>query len=332
MDCLGGLADMGFFDRFLSRADAAPLPSLLALLEARGLPAELPGLEALLPGFEAHRKVAEREAWADAVAELHGQGLPLPEPWIDAQDQVLPELVPSWLAEREGRWSRGFIDGLSQRIRLGAVVMPHNLFLHSEIIQSRQWNLENESVIRRQLKFEFFDTLLSMIVGWAINSAIIILAAATFFISKTPVTQLQQAVSILSPLLGSHAGLVFAVALLFSGLASTITSGMAGGSILAGIYKEPYDIKDSHSRLGVILSLVLAVLILFVISNPYHGLIISQMILSIQLPFTIFTQISLTSSSKVMGSHVNRKRTTVLLLAIGAIVTFLNIRLLISFL
>jgi len=215
---------------------------------------------------------------------------------------------------------------------LGAVVMPHNLFLHSEIIQSRQWNLENESVIRRQLKFEFFDTLLSMIVGWAINSAIIILAAATFFISKTPVTQLQQAVSILSPLLGSHAGLVFAVALLFSGLASTITSGMAGGSILAGIYKEPYDIKDSHSRLGVILSLVLAVLILFVISNPYHGLIISQMILSIQLPFTIFTQISLTSSSKVMGSHVNRKRTTVLLLAIGAIVTFLNIRLLISFL
>ncbi len=215
---------------------------------------------------------------------------------------------------------------------LGAVVMPHNLFLHSEIIQSRQWNLENESVIRRQLKFEFFDTLLSMVIGWAINSAIIILAAATFFISKTPVNQLQQAVSILSPLLGSHAGIVFAVALLFSGLASTITSGMAGGSILAGIYKEPYDIKDSHSRLGVILSLVLAVLIIFVIRNPYMGLIISQMILSIQLPFTIFAQIRLTSSPEVMGSHVNRKRTTALLLAIGAVVTFLNIRLLISFL
>ncbi len=215
---------------------------------------------------------------------------------------------------------------------LGAVVMPHNLFLHSEIIQSRQWNLENESVIRRQLKFEFFDTLLSMVIGWAINSAIIILAAATFFTNKTPVNQLQQAVSILSPLLGSHAGIVFAVALLFSGLASTITSGMAGGSILAGIYKEPYDIKDSHSRLGVILSLVLAVLIIFVIRNPYMGLIISQMILSIQLPFTIFAQIRLTSSPEVMGSHVNRKRTTALLLAIGAVVTFLNIRLLISFL
>ncbi|MCX6284521.1 MAG: Nramp family divalent metal transporter [Bacteroidetes bacterium] len=215
---------------------------------------------------------------------------------------------------------------------LGAVVMPHNLFLHSEIIQSRQWNLENENVIRRQLKFEFFDTLLSMIIGWAINSAIIILAAATFFVHKTPVGELQQAVGILSPLLGRHAGMVFAVALLFSGLASTITSGMAGGSILAGIWGEPYDIKDSHSKLGVMISLVIAVLIIFVISNPYQGLIISQMILSIQLPFTIFTQIRLTSSASVMGRHVNKKRTTVLLIFIGAIVTFLNIRLLISFL
>jgi hypothetical protein len=115
---------MGFFDRFRSRAEEAPLPGLAALLEARGVPASLPGLEALAPGYEAHRKPEEREAWADAVAELHQQGLPLPEPWIDAQDHLLPELVPAWQAEREGRWSRGFIDGLRQRIRVGEVVMP----------------------------------------------------------------------------------------------------------------------------------------------------------------------------------------------------------------
>ncbi|WP_243302838.1 hypothetical protein [Geothrix oryzisoli] len=114
---------MGFFDRFRSRADEAPLPGLEALLEARGVPS-MPGLEALRPAFEAHRKAEEREAWADAVAEVHRLGLPLPEPWIDAQDHLLPELVPAWQAEREGRWSRGFIDGLSQRIRVGAVVMP----------------------------------------------------------------------------------------------------------------------------------------------------------------------------------------------------------------
>ncbi|MDP1992898.1 MAG: Nramp family divalent metal transporter, partial [Syntrophales bacterium] len=68
---------------------------------------------------------------------------------------------------------------------LGAVVMPHNLFLHSEIIQSRQWNLEDEAVKTHQLKYEFFDTLFSMIVGWGINSAMILVAAAVFFRSGT---------------------------------------------------------------------------------------------------------------------------------------------------
>ena len=141
---------------------------------------------------------------------------------------------------------------------LGAVVMPHNLFLHSEVIQSRQWNREDEKVIRKQLRFEFTDTLLSMGIGWGINSAMILLAAATFFMTKTPVHELEQANQLLAPLLGTHAAVVFAVALLFSGIASTITSGMAAGSIFAGMYKEPYDIKDNHSRLGVALSLVLA--------------------------------------------------------------------------
>jgi hypothetical protein len=124
MDCLIGLQNMGLFDRFRSRAEEAPLSGLASLLEARGVPADLPGLAALVPGFEAHRRPEEREAWADAVAALHGQGLPLPEPWIDAQDHLLPELVPSWLAEREGRWSRGFIDGLTQRIRVRDMVLP----------------------------------------------------------------------------------------------------------------------------------------------------------------------------------------------------------------
>ncbi len=115
---------MGFFDRFRSRADEAPLPGLEILLEARGLTLDLPGLPALIPGFEAHRKAEEREAWVDAVVENHALGLPLPEPWVEAQDHLLPEVVPAWRAEREGRWSRGFIDGLSQRIRVGDVVMP----------------------------------------------------------------------------------------------------------------------------------------------------------------------------------------------------------------
>jgi manganese transport protein len=210
---------------------------------------------------------------------------------------------------------------------LGAVVMPHNLFLHSEIIQSRQWNLKDETIIKKQLKYEYLDTIISMIIGWAINSAMIILAAATFFQTKTVVTQLEQANQLLAPLLGNHAAMVFAVALLFSGIASTITSGMAAGSIFAGMYNEPYDIKDNHSRLGVAISLLIALGIIFLISNPFKGLIISQMCLSIQLPFTIFLQVYLTSSFKVMGKYKNSRFSQILLYSIGLIVSVLNIAL-----
>ena len=213
---------------------------------------------------------------------------------------------------------------------LGAVVMPHNLFLHSEIIQSRQWNRKDEKIIKKQLRFEFSDTLVSMIIGWAINSAMILLAAATFFKTKTPVSELQQAKELLAPLLGIHASIVFAVALLFAGVASTITSGMAAGSIFAGMYKEPYDIKDNHTRLGIAISLIIAFVIILLISNPFQGLLISQMVLSIQLPFTIFFQVYLTSSEKVMGKYKNSRLSMILLNMLGVIVTILNIALFIS--
>jgi manganese transport protein len=214
---------------------------------------------------------------------------------------------------------------------LGAVVMPHNLFLHSEVIQSRQWNLKDEKIIRRQLDYEFFDTLFSMIVGWGINSAMILLAATTFFKHHTAVNELEQSKDLLIPLLGSNAGTIFALALLFSGLASTITSGMAAGSIFAGIYKEPFDIKDPHSKVGVGISLIVALAIIFLIKDTFKALIISQMVLSIQLPITIFLQIHLTNSREVMGKYANKLRTKILLYIIGAIVTLLNIALFISF-
>jgi manganese transport protein len=214
---------------------------------------------------------------------------------------------------------------------LGAVVMPHNLFLHSEVIQSRQWNLQDDKVIRKQLNFEFLDTLMSMIIGWGINSAMILLAAATFFQAHAPVHELQQANSLLAPLLGSHAAIVFAVALLFSGIASSTTSGMAAGTIFAGMYKEPYDIKDNHSRIGVALSLLLALVVILFISNPFQGLILSQMFLSIQLPITIFTQVRLTASEKVMGKYKNSRILNLSLYGMGMLVTALNVALFVSF-
>ena len=214
---------------------------------------------------------------------------------------------------------------------LGAVVMPHNLFLHSEVIQSHEYNKQDEGSIRKVLKYEFYDTLFSMNVGWAINSAMILLAAATFFKTNTQVEELQQAKSLLDPLLGNNAGLIFALALLMAGISSTITSGMAAGSIFAGIFGESYHIKDIHSRIGVLLSLGVALVIIFFIDNPFYGLIISQMILSIQLPFTVFLQVGLTSSKRVMGKYANSCWSSFVLYTIAIIVSVLNIMLLFGF-
>ncbi len=215
---------------------------------------------------------------------------------------------------------------------LGAVVMPHNLFLHSEVIQSRKWNLEDETVIQKQLRYEFYDTLLSMVIGWAINSAMIILAASTFFNNKMEISELDQAQQLLAPLVGSNAGVIFAVALLFAGVSSTITSGIAGASIFAGFFGEPYNSKDVHSKIGILLSFLPALCVIFLVNDPFQGLILSQMLLSIQLPATVFTQVYLTSSKKVMGKYANSRSTTILLIALGSLVTLLNIVLLISLL
>lgn len=213
---------------------------------------------------------------------------------------------------------------------IGAVVMPHNLFLHSEIVQSREFHKRDDRSIRKALDYELFDTLFSMLVGWAINSAMILLAATTLFGTGRVVDDLAQAQSLLTPLLGGNAGNVFAIALLMAGLSSTVTSGMAAGTIFAGIFGESYNIKDIHSRTGVGLSLIAALAIICFIGNPFKGLIISQMVLSIQLPFTVFLQVWLTSSHKVMGKYANKPWNSALLYSLAALVTGLNLWLLVD--
>ncbi len=237
-----------------------------------------------------------------------------------------PEAVRSWVTPSVPEGSMIVILSV-----LGAVVMPHNLFLHSEVVQSRELHKEGKSTIKRLLKFEFYDTLLAMMIGWAINSAMIILAASTFFRQDIQVEELQQAKSLLDPVVGNLAGFVFAFALLMAGISSTITSGMAAGSIFSGIFSESYNSRDIHSRVGILASLLLALLIIFFIGDPFRGLIVSQMVLSIQLPFTVFLQVSLTSSRRVMGEYVNSRGTTFLLYSIATVVTVLNIMLLLDY-
>ena len=213
---------------------------------------------------------------------------------------------------------------------LGAVVMPHNLFLHSEVIQSRQWRKEGEPFLRRHLRLEIFDTFFSMIVGWAINSAMIILAAATFFKTGINVDSLDQAESLLRPIAGRVSSYIFAIALLFSGIASSVTAGMAGGTIFTGMFGKEYDVKTRHTAAGVAITLVGGFICILFVTNTYTALIVSQMLLSIQLPITVCLQIYLTTSKKVMGDYANSLFDLISLWLVAAIVIVLNIMLLFS--
>ncbi|CAH2032259.1 Nramp family divalent metal transporter [Trichlorobacter ammonificans] len=211
---------------------------------------------------------------------------------------------------------------------LGAVVMPHNIFLHSEVIQSRQWHQQGDDIIRKQLKFEFFDTLFSMGVGWAINSAMIIMAAAVFFSHGITVTELPQVMTTLQPIFGRLAAVVFALGLLFAGLASSVTAAMAGGSVFAGIYREPFDMADPHSRTGLAMTLGGALLAILLLGDPFKGILWSQIALSLQLPLTIVPLIMLTSSREVMGEYANTRYGAAVLWIVGLVVIALNVALL----
>ena len=103
---------------------------------------------------------------------------------------------------------------------------------------------------------------------------------------------------------------------------------MAGASIFAGMWGESYDMKDFHSRLGLALTFVPALALIFFVSDSFTALLWSQMFLSLQLPITIFLQLYMTSSKKIMGDYVNHRYTSVLLWGIGIFVTLLNLYLL----
>lgn len=208
---------------------------------------------------------------------------------------------------------------------LGSVVMPHNLYLHSEVIQSRQWNLENKEIINRQLKYEFLDTLLSMGIGWLINSAMIVLAAAVFFANGKNVSDIAEASNILTPFLGKFASVIFALAFLFAGISSSITAAMSGGIIFAGMFSEAYNIKDVHSKAGALLTLIPATICIFFVTNTFQALVFSQVILSFQLPITVILLVMLTSSRKVMGEYANKGLTKGLLWVTAIFIAILNI-------
>ena len=133
---------MAFLSRFFSRAERAPMVPLEELLLAKGLSPELPGLRELAPEYE-HLLAEEREPWVEAVAELLARQLPLPPIWSDAQYDLLPQLVPTWAAEREPFFYRPFIEGLSQRVIACGQVMPSAWLT--------LWGISEQDVLERSL-------------------------------------------------------------------------------------------------------------------------------------------------------------------------------------
>ena len=262
------------------------------------------------------------------------------ERWIIAFVSVVGLSFLAELAMVEVDWPRAAVSWATPSMPagstatvvsiLGAVVMPHNLFLHSEIIQSMHFEGRGQKVVEERLRYELLDTLFSMGIGWAINSAMVILAATTFFSRGVVVEDLAAAAATLSPIVGPASSVIFAVALLFAGLSSSVTAGMAAGTVTAGIFGEEYDIHDRHSSIGVALCFAGAVAACLCVEDAFAGLVWSQALLSLQLPVTVFLLIRLTSSRKVMGRYANSRPLTATLVAIGVVVTALDAALLLG--
>ncbi len=182
---------------------------------------------------------------------------------------------------------------------LGATVMPHVVYLHSALVLPRRGPADTARTAIH-LRLELADILAAMNGAWLVNSAILILAAATFFRRGLEVSSLEQAHALLTPLLGPLAGAAFGLALLASGLASSVVGTMAGQVILAGFLG-----RRLSPFLRRLVTLLPAVAILTAGVDTLQALVLSQVVLSLVLPFALIPLLLLTADRRVMGSHAN---------------------------
>jgi manganese transport protein len=226
--------------------------------------------------------------------------------------------------------SKAFHDSIYTAVAmLGATVMPHVIYLHSALVQPRVAELKKKPAVagfsrrRKYLKFELIDVLVAMNGAWLINSAMIIMAAVAFVHMGSPVTDVEQAYRTLGPLLGPAAAIVFAVALLCSGLSSSTVGVMAGQVIIEGFL----DIKFSIF-LRRLITIIPALIVIGVGLDPLKILILSQVVLSFTLPFALIPLLILTNRHSVMDTFVSATRTKIAGWVTVSIILVLNIVLL----
>lgn len=215
---------------------------------------------------------------------------------------------------------------------LGATVMPHNLYLHSSIVQTRSWQKSPRNQ-RDAIRYATLDTILSLFGAFLINSAILIVAAAAFhFSGNQEVSEIQDAYRLLAPLLGtSAASIMFGLALLASGQSSTITGTFAGQIIMEGFLdlQIPCWLRRLITRMLAIAP-ALAGIILFGEQGVGKMLVLSQVILSLQLPFAVFPLVLFTGNRLQMGQFVSPFWLRGLSWLVALIIAGLNIWLLIQ--
>jgi manganese transport protein len=230
---------------------------------------------------------------------------------------------PDWLNVVEGTFVPRLSDAslLIAMGMLGATVMPHNLYLHSGVVLSRRQTdpRANDRVRRAAL----IDSVIALNLAWLVNSAMVVMAAGTFFVNGLDVDSIEGAHETLSPLLGSGAAVAFAVALLAAGLSSSTTATLAGQMIIEGFLNIKFGLL-----LRRLITVIPALVVIALGLDAYWILILSQVALSIQLPFAIIPLVWLTSRREVMGHQVNRPLTTALAALAGLFVIGLNVLLL----
>ena len=212
---------------------------------------------------------------------------------------------------------------------LGAVVMPHNIFLHSNVIHSRKWGISVKEKMAL-LRYEKIDTMSAMLMGWVVNSAMIIVAAAVFARNNDVVTSIEQASATLKPRAGPLAGFLFAVALVFAGVGSSVTSSMAEVNVITGFLGKPEDPKTFLYRISVFITAIPSFVIIMMGLNTFRILIFSQVVLSLQLPFTLVPLLILCRNRGVMGAFRSKTDEFVTAVIISGIVIALNVYLLYS--
>lgn len=211
---------------------------------------------------------------------------------------------------------------------IGATVMPHNLYLHSALVQTRKIKRDKQG-IKKALKLNFLDSAIALNLAFFVNAAILVLAAAVFFkTGRTDVAEIKTAHELLEPLLGtSIAPTLFAVALIAAGQSSTVTGTLAGQIVMEGYLQlriNPW-MRRLLTRLIAIIPAVIVILINGE-ENIDDLLILSQVILSLQLGFAVIPLIHFVSDKKTMGSFAIKPIVQVTAWVITAILVYLNLR------